>query len=458
MPRSLSRLRHALLLLVGTLVVTLAPLVQPPQTAAAATAPTRPRGIDVSRWQSPGPDNTCAVAGINWDRVQATTRSFVMIRATRTHSGVTEADACFARNWAGATSRGLYRGAYHYAIPSARAGSAARDARAFVAVAGRMQGAGDLPPVLDLETTGGLKPSQLVAWTATWLATVRSLTGRQPMIYTYPSFWRSAMADSRAFHAYPLWIANWTRTPSVPGGWPTWTIHQYSASGRVAGISGDVDLDVFNGTAADLHAFAHPGTHPTTRTTGRAAYRGSPWRISGHLVSERKVPVARAVVKLYRSVGPHGTWKRVASTRTTTTGYYRFVLHPRAAARYKVRYSGSRSMAASWSAVRAHSIRERSSTRVTAALSTARARRGSAVRVTGTLARRSSLRLPARRVTLYQRVGSGRWAAVRSVRTSASARYAFTVRPTRGTTYRVRFSGSLANRPSVSLPRTVSVR
>ena len=391
--------------------------------------------------------------------MRTTSRSFVLIRATHTSRGTTRADACFSRNFAGARSRGIYRGAYHYAVPSAQAGSAARDARAFVAVAGHLQGAGDLPPVLDLETSGGLKRAQLVAWTSQWLTTVRALTGRQPMIYTYPSFWRSATADSQAFHAYPLWIANWTATPSVPGGWPHWTMHQYSASGRVAGISGDVDLDVFNGTATQLHAFAHPGTHPTAVTTGSTAYRGSPWAISGHLVSDRGAPLTGTTVRLYRSVAG-GPWTVIGSTRTTSVkGYYRFVLKPTAAASYRVRYSGGTAFAPSWSGVRSHAIRDRVGTSLTSGVSATRVRRAHTVRVSGLLVRTSSRqRLGGRSVVLEQKVSGGRWTAVRSVRTTASGWYGFWPRPTRATTYRVRYAGSLATLPSVSTSRLVRVR
>ncbi|MGN6611533.1 MAG: glycoside hydrolase family 25 protein [Angustibacter sp.] len=427
--------------------------------AVAATGSVRPLGIDVSRWQSAGPDGACATPGIDWSKVRTTSRGFVVIRATRTTAGRTEPDTCYARNYAGAAGRGIYRGAYHYAIPSTVPGSAARDARVFVSVTGRLQNAGDLPPVLDLETSGGLDPAQLASWTRTWLTTVRALTGRQPMIYTYPSFWRSAMADSQAFHAYPLWIAHWTRTPSVPGGWSNYTIHQYSASGRVAGISGDVDLDVFNGSAAQLHAFAHPGTQPTAGTSGPTAYRGSAWRISGHLVTDRGAPVRSTTVRLYRSVAG-GPWKQVATTKTSgTTAYYRFLLRPTAAASYKVRYSGGTAFAPSWSGVRSHAIRNRAATTLTSATSASRVRRAAAVRIRGTLARTTGhARLPGKTVTLYQRVGTGRWTAVRSVHTTATGRYSFGVRPTRRTAYRVRFAGSLANLSSVSVQRTVSLR
>lgn len=431
----------------------------PASPAVAAAAPARPAGLDVSAWQSAGPANTCAPTGINWARVAGTGRRFVMIRATRTKTGVIARDACFARNWAGARGSGLYRGAYHYAIPSLKAGSAVRDARVFVSVTGPMQGAGDLPPVLDLEVTGGLNPVQLKAWAANWLRTVRALTGRQPMIYTSPGFWRHSMANTTAFRAFPLWIAHWgTPTPSIPGGWPTWTMQQYSASGRVVGISGDVDLNVFQGSAAALYAFAHPGTAPSTSTSGTVAYRGSPWQIAGVLRTARKAIVPNASVTLYRQSTARA-WTRIATTRTNASGSYRFALRPTTAATYRVRYNGGVALAASWSAVRQHTIRNRTATRVTAAASAATIKKGTAVRLAGKLTETRGTPLVNKSVVVYQRVGSGPWRAAQAMRTSArSGWYAVTVHPSRATTFKVVFAGSISTLPSTSTARTVAVR
>ncbi|GAA4355470.1 glycoside hydrolase family 25 protein [Angustibacter luteus] len=460
MPRHLAALRRARPLTLTAVVLAAAATALAGLAVPASAATSRPLGIDVSRWQSAGASDSCAAQGIDWSKVSATTRSFVFIRATRTKAAVTAQDACFDRNWRGAVTAGIYRGAYHYAIPSAVAGSAARDARVFVSIVGRMQDAGDLPPVLDLETSGGLKPAQLATWTRTWLTTVRSLTGRQPMIYTYPSFWRSAMADSNAFHAYPLWIANWTATPSVPGGWPTYAVHQYSATGRVAGISGDVDLNVFNGSAAQLRAFAHLGTHPTTATTSSTAYRGSAWRISGYLRTSAGTPVTGATVRLYRRVGA-GPWALVASTRTSSvTAWYGFTRQPTTAATYKVRYSGGTQFAASWSYPRSHTIRDRAVVSTTLGTSAIRVRKGSAVTLSGRLTRAvNGAPLPGKRVVVYQRVGAGPWTVVRAVTTSAkAARFALTVRPRVAVSYRAVFAGSYANRPSASTVRAVRLR
>jgi GH25 family lysozyme M1 (1,4-beta-N-acetylmuramidase) len=324
------------------------------------TSGPRPRGVDVSRWQSPGSTaTTCRSADVGWGSVRFSGRSFVVIRATSSSTGRFSTDPCFQENWDRAEAAGLYRGAYHYARPSRVPGSAARDAVRFVSVTGRMQDPGDLPPVLDLETTGGLTPGQVSDWASTWLRTVRSRTGRVPMIYTSPSFWASQVGGSRRFGSYPLWIAHWgVRSPRVPDGWRTWTLWQHSATGRVPGITGDVDLDLFNGSAWRLRRFAHPRSYFTTSTSGAVAVRGSRWWIGGHLRSSGQALADRRAY-LYRRSAGSAAWRAVGSTRTTGTGAFRFVLRPTAAADYRVRFSGDAAVAASWSSWRGHTVRDR---------------------------------------------------------------------------------------------------
>ncbi len=39
------------------------------------------------------------------------------------------------------------------------------------------------------------------------------------------------------------------------GAWPGWSFWQYTSRGAVPGITGSVDLNRFNGTLGDLHAY-----------------------------------------------------------------------------------------------------------------------------------------------------------------------------------------------------------
>lgn len=132
---------------------------------------------------------------------------------------------------------------------------AAAQATSFVGAVGSLL-PGDLPPVLDVETTDGQSAATIAAGVATWMDQVEVSLGRRPMIYTARSFWNDSVA-SAAFAADALWAAHWNVVcPDLPAAWSDWTFHQYSSTGTVAGITGDVDLDRFNGTEIELSAFA----------------------------------------------------------------------------------------------------------------------------------------------------------------------------------------------------------
>lgn len=229
-----------------------------PTSSPAPTAPTNPTGPDVASYQHP------SGATIDWTAAASGSCSFAFVKATE---GTTYTNPYFAQDWSGLAAAGLIRGAYHYARPSSTVGSAAAQAQYFATAVGSLAHVGDLPPVLDLEQTGGLAPADLVAWTQQYLTAVQSLTGRTPILYTYPNFWLNAMGSSTAFGGYPLWLASYSSTPPAPlPGWNAWTFWQYTSQGTVPGITGNVDISQFAGTTADLTALATPsaaGVAPT---------------------------------------------------------------------------------------------------------------------------------------------------------------------------------------------------
>ncbi|MCC6225869.1 MAG: glycoside hydrolase family 25 protein [Microthrixaceae bacterium] len=218
-------------------------------------------GIDVSRWQHPNG------ATIDWGAVRQSGQRFVFIKATEgaTASAAAYVNPHFAGDWSASAAAGLLRGAYHYAQPSMPADSALIQARNFIATTGSMQGATDLPPVLDIEATNGLSPADMVTWIATWLFEVERLTGRRPIIYTGLSFWNNQVGGSSAFAAYRLWFARYVAGPTpgqIPTGFLTWTFWQRSSTGSVPGISAAVDLNTYCCAEANLLALAGPSTNP----------------------------------------------------------------------------------------------------------------------------------------------------------------------------------------------------
>jgi lysozyme len=202
-----------------------------------ADSATNARGIDVSHYQGV----------VDWGQVHQAGVSFGFAKATE---GLSTVDSEFATNWQAMSAAGVLRGAYHFFHPEE---DAAAQATHFLSVVGEI-GPNDLPPVLDVETTNGVAGSAVWAGAKTWLTAVAEATGRTPILYTSHSFWNGSAPDS-SLTKYPLWLADYATTPTLPHGFATWHFWQYSQSGSVAGVAGAVDLDVWNGTLATLLAF-----------------------------------------------------------------------------------------------------------------------------------------------------------------------------------------------------------
>lgn len=230
----------------STIVSALALVLAGALLAFPAPAAAQPAGPDVSSWQHP--DGRL----IDWFAVRAAGHRFAMVKATE---GLDYINPYFVPDSLLIRAAGLARATYHYARPQL---PPEPQAALYAMVVLGQNGPLDLPPVLDLEHSGGLSPAALIDWTRRYLRTVETLTGRVPIIYTYPNFWRTAMADSDQFHRYPLWIADYRDNPApeVPGGWPTWTFWQTTDSGTIPGIHGPVDLNVYSGAQGDFHRFA----------------------------------------------------------------------------------------------------------------------------------------------------------------------------------------------------------
>ena len=210
-------------------------------TPLPTPTPTTVDGIDVSYHQG----------AIDWSQVAAAGKRFAFVRAS---AGTLTADPAYAANRAGAQAAGLSVGSYHFANPDLAPNDAGNEATWFLQNA--TIASGDLIPVLDFEVSNGLDAATLTGWAQTWLAQVTAATGVRPIIYTNANFWSTSMGDTDWFarNGYTvLWIAHWTTAPAptVPAGsWggSGWTFWQHSSTGAVAGISGAVDLDRFNGS------------------------------------------------------------------------------------------------------------------------------------------------------------------------------------------------------------------
>jgi GH25 family lysozyme M1 (1,4-beta-N-acetylmuramidase) len=189
-------------------------------------------GIDVSQYQGE----------IDWEKVAASGVRFVIIRATM---GLGGTDPNFISNWEGAKKAGLLVSAYHIFFHDE---SPVKQALAFVqALDGREP---DFPLALDVEIPArGNYGAQL----EDMCLTMEILTGQRPMIYTAQYIWNTNVGWGPKWHLYPLWVADYdAAAPAMPDGWERWSIWQYSNKGRISGIEGHVDLNLFEGTEEEL--------------------------------------------------------------------------------------------------------------------------------------------------------------------------------------------------------------
>jgi GH25 family lysozyme M1 (1,4-beta-N-acetylmuramidase) len=222
-------------------------------------------GIDVSNFQG----------SINWTSVKNAGIKFVFCKATE---GVDFVDARFTQNIVNANTAGVPIGPYHFGRPDsneANPNDAIDEANDFVdAIAPYYaQPSIRLRPVLDVErlpTPGeftGTTKAYLSEWIRDFVGVVVNRLGFEPLIYANTNYATNYFETN--INQYDLWLANYNYTPpseppaSAYGIWSDWAFWQYSDSGSVSGISGAVDLDVFEGTIDELYEFVAVPQSPT---------------------------------------------------------------------------------------------------------------------------------------------------------------------------------------------------
>lgn len=194
------------------------------------------RGIDISHHQG----------RVDWEKLSQSKIGdgpigFVFIKATE---GKTLLDENFNDNFYQAGEYGFVRGAYHFFSPSVPA----EEQAAYFLKQVHLED-GDLPPVLDIEHAGNLSVKEVRKAALAWLKAVEKHYGVKPIIYTYYKF-KELYLDTPEFQGYPYWIAHYY-VPQLryKGPWKFW---QYTDCGRLPGIKGHVDLNVYNGSMYDL--------------------------------------------------------------------------------------------------------------------------------------------------------------------------------------------------------------
>lgn len=197
-------------------------------------------GVDVSSYQRWG--------RAEWDAAYAAGYRFAFIKACEG----TGRDKLFAAHWEHAKAAGFLRGAYGFFHVTY---ATQPQAETLIDIL-REHGAGELPPVIDIETAHGQSAEHITRDVAEWLDIVHQATETRPIVYTYANFSRAHMNGAELAES-PLWVAHYgVKAPAHSKAWKRWDFWQFSGSGAIPGIKGKVDLNVYNGTREELrHAY-----------------------------------------------------------------------------------------------------------------------------------------------------------------------------------------------------------
>lgn len=204
-------------------------------------------GTDVSKYQPP----------VDWHTARDSGVSFAFIKATE---GGDRVDDMFAEHWADAKAAGIPRAAYHFYYFCR---TASDQADWFIRNVPRDPHA--LPPVLDMEwnhtspTCQKRPPASVVrAEMKVFLEKVTRHFGKKPIIYTSIDFYEDNQLH--LFNGYDWWLRSVSAHPHVRYGTKDFLFWQYTGTGKVPGITGDADINVFNGTQSEWRAWLKKNT------------------------------------------------------------------------------------------------------------------------------------------------------------------------------------------------------
>ncbi|GGX59411.1 glycoside hydrolase [Tateyamaria omphalii] len=205
------------------------------------------RGMDAARFQT----------SVDWVRAKAVGIEFAFLKATE---GGDLADPMFTDHWRGAGQAGIRRGAYHFyyfcTAPEVQA-------QFFIRTAPKTRGS--LPPVLDMEWNPFSPTCQRRPDAATvrnemqrWLDIVEAHYGQKPIIYTTPGFYEDA--ELNRLRGYEFWLRTTAKTPAQAYPGQSWRFWQYTSTGTLPNTPGAIDINAFNGSAADWQSWLEQRT------------------------------------------------------------------------------------------------------------------------------------------------------------------------------------------------------
>lgn len=186
-------------------------------------------GIDVSNYQG----------DIDFAQVRSSGIEAVYIKAGE---GGNMTDPFFLQNYERASAADMIVGFYYYVTAFTTAEAAEQAQHFYELIRDKNFSA---RPAMDYESFSNPDIAAINAIGLTFLRELERLSGVRPMIYSDASDAQTIWSND--FSIYPLWIADYYSTNGPAGNdiWEHQSGFQYSDTGSVLGISGDVDMDYF---------------------------------------------------------------------------------------------------------------------------------------------------------------------------------------------------------------------
>ncbi len=188
-------------------------------------------GIDVSKWQG----------NIDWDKVKESGVTFAFIRlGTQTGPHQDSAlDSYFKQNIENAKKAGIQVGVYYYTYAGSKEEASTQASWVLEQLKDYEL---DLPVVFDWEcysyfNSFGVSLYGLNEIADTFLQAVKN-KGYQPMLYASKNYLQKVWK----YLDYPTWLAHYTESTDYEGDYQYW---QFTNTGRVPGIDGNVDIDIY---------------------------------------------------------------------------------------------------------------------------------------------------------------------------------------------------------------------
>jgi len=189
---------------------------------------------------------------IDWEQLATETRVVAVIH--KATIGTTSIDRAYEERKREARRRGYLWGSYHWGV----AGDPEKQADYYLDT---VQPSADELIALDLEDATS-RTLMNADEALRFVKRVKERTGRYPLLYTNHASAKliSDRFKDTEFKNAPLWYARFKpKVTDFPAGlWPTYTLWQFSSELlvqiRIPGTESDMDVNVYNGTVAELRA------------------------------------------------------------------------------------------------------------------------------------------------------------------------------------------------------------